>query len=73
MWGYGSMRDPHRTFLFLWRLDDVGEIADEWSAPEGDFRDPPALVVRGERVFLLNATGGFEGSQVLLREFGCVP
>jgi len=70
--GYGSIHEPLRYFLFVWRLDAEGEVTDRWEMTEGDFRDPPAFVVRDGRVFMLYSTGGFEGSRVELRELGCV-
>ena len=70
--GYGRLREPRHTSLFLWRLDADGEVTDRWEMTEGSFRDPPAFVIRDGRMFMLYSTGGFEGSRVELREFGCV-
>ena len=70
--GYGRINEPRRFFPFLWRLDADGEVTDRWEMTEGSFRDPPAFVIRDGRVFMLYSTGGFEGSRVELREFGCV-
>jgi hypothetical protein len=70
--GYGlDTDDEYGSYLFVWRLDDDGEILDRWEVPEDDFRGSPAFAVSGARLFMLYSTGGFGTSEVQLREFGC--
>ncbi len=69
-WGYAS---GSPSTLFLWRLDENGDVTDEWDMPESSFRGAPAVVIRGSRIFMLYSTGDFSASEVQLREFGCLP